>query len=140
MRWRLLIAVVAGTALLPGCGDGPNTARVSGRVTLDGQPLANAKVMFSPIAPKDNPNPGPTSGAVTDAEGRYTLILADGKESKGAVVGKHKVLIIPDKSAQRPGRAQGNDPLARYSGRNSPLEFDVPSGGTDNADFPLTSH
>ncbi len=139
MRWCSLIAGVAAAALLSGCSDGPKTAHVSGRVTLDGNPLANAEVMFSPIAPKDNPNPGPTSGAVTDAEGRYTLILADGKETKGAVVGKHKVMIVPDRSAKRPGHTQGNDPLARYSGRNTPLEFDVPSGGTDKADFPLTS-
>src|SRR5262249_24396048 len=86
-----LFAAVALVAA--GCGKGENeTASVSGRVTLNGQPVAKVAVMFQPIAPEGNLNPGPGSYGVTDSDGRYTLKLI-GKETSGAVVGKHKVRI-----------------------------------------------
>src|SRR5262245_52492362 len=92
MRCRLIVLGL----LLPllGCsGEGYKVAAVSGRVTLDGKPLARAYVHFAPIGSKDRIAPGPTSQGRTDSDGRYTLTL-DSNRRPGAVVGKHKVYII----------------------------------------------
>ncbi|MFL5340168.1 MAG: hypothetical protein ACJ8F7_08445 [Gemmataceae bacterium] len=139
MRVRLLI--VAVLQLSAGCGgsEGPKFARVSGRVLLNGRPLPNAAVLFAPVGSKQNINPGPSSGGKTDADGRYTLLVS-GQDTKGAVVGKHKVSItlIPeeDPADDRPKKHR-QLPL-RYHGKNTQLEFDVPPAGSDTADFGLT--
>src|SRR5262245_3421686 len=87
--WMLAALAV----VLAGCSRGPyQVASVSGRVTLDGQPLPSAAVLFQPVAPEGNINPGPGSYGITDEDGRYSMTLV-GVESKGAVVGKHKVRI-----------------------------------------------
>ena len=65
-------------------------APVSGPSRLNGKPLANASVTFAPLAAAGTMEPGPSSAATTDADGRYTLTLI-GKDGRGAVVGKHKV-------------------------------------------------
>jgi hypothetical protein len=146
---RRYLSIFAALILLPaGCSsESYKTASVSGRVTLNGEPLANAAVVFQPVAPEGNANPGPGSGGFTDADGRYTLKITkpNGQEIKGAVVGKHKVMITmkqtddsADDKAKRPKPPVKLPP--KISGKDTKLEFDVPSGGTDSADFPLTSH
>jgi hypothetical protein len=125
--------------LLSGCG-GPNKlARVSGRVTLNGQPLAKAAVVFQPVATGNSINPGPGSGGITDSNGRYTLTLT-GTKRNGAVVGQHKVIITmaqEDDSADDRPKPSKRLP-SRYN-RATKLEYEVLPGGTDSADFPLTS-
>jgi hypothetical protein len=124
--------------LVLGCGGRHNLARVSGRVTLNGQPLAHAAVTFQPIAAPGNSRPGTGSGGITDAQGRYSLKLI-GTETQGAVVGRHLVSISlarEDNSADdRPTRSK-QSPAKRKAKRQ--LEYDVPPGGTDSADFALT--
>src|SRR5438045_3919382 len=88
-RSLVLAAVAVWTA---GCGQSYKTAPVSGRVTLDGKPLANATVQFYPVAAPGT-DPGPTSLGHTDEDGRYTLSFVDSAATKGALVGKHKVFI-----------------------------------------------
>jgi hypothetical protein len=126
--------------LAVGCGGPHKVARVSGRVTLDGKPLANAAVVFQPIAGKGKVDPGPGSGGFTDAEGRYTLTLT-GKNTRGAVVGKHKVQItlVPPETSSADDQAKPVRQLPAQYNRRTKLEYDVPAGGTDKADFPLTS-
>src|SRR5262245_43176184 len=138
MRRRVLLLSVL---LLIGCIREPyKIAPVSGRITLDAKPLANAAVVFSPVAGNDNANPGPGSGAKTDADGRYTLTIV-GKDTKGAVVGKHKVRItmIPevDPADDRPQRPKPLPP--KYSGKDTILEFEVLPSGNKSADFELSS-
>jgi hypothetical protein len=144
---RRLLFLTALALSAAGCGSEPyQTAPVSGRVTLNGQPLASAAVMFQPVATGGNINPGPGSYGITDADGRYTLTLI-GKETKGGVVGKHKVRIAAhddtrqDPSDDRPFRR--TKPAVKvptkYNQAEAILEFDVPAKGTDSADFPLTS-
>jgi len=58
----LLLAVSAG------CG-GPKVVPVSGRVTLDGNPLAGARISFEPVKGTVDE----LSIATTDADGRYQL-------------------------------------------------------------------
>ena len=140
------LMLLAGLVALAGCSKGPyETAPVSGRVTLDGQPVANAAVMFQPVAPEGNINPGPGSYGITDAEGRYSLKLI-GKETRGAVVGKHKVRVENytdpgDSSDDRPRKPvkHANPIPGKYNRGEAILEFVVPADGTDQADFPLKS-
>ena len=78
---------MAGLAIgcFPGCGsDRPPLAPVGGVVTLDGKPLADAEVIFTPET-------GRHSTARTDAEGRYELEYLP--DVPGAVLGPHTVRI-----------------------------------------------
>jgi hypothetical protein len=130
----LLVALFAG-----GCGD-YGLAPVSGRVTLNGLPLADAYVSFQPIGDKDHGNPGPGSFGKTDADGRFTLRTVGGQRT-GAVIGKHRVTIRKGQTP-KPGvnedYAQYKDTLpARYNAKTE-LELEVVAA-TDQADFALTT-
>lgn len=87
MRSKLCFAIMV--CFLSGCGGGaddmPDVGHVTGVVTLDGAPLANAKVFFSPT------ESGRTSEAVTDAEGKYELRYI--RDIMGAKVGEHSVRV-----------------------------------------------
>lgn len=135
--WCALVIIPLGA----GCS-AAKTAPVSGRVTLDGQTLAGVHVAFQPVAKAGDIYPGGGSYAITDGDGRFTLLLVDG-EKPGAVIGQHRVEIsarseIPANIdvATRP-RPKVFVP-EKYS-RNSALTFDVPTGGTTAADFALSS-
>ena len=132
------------SCLLAGCGDkGYETVPVSGRVTLDGKPLADVGLTFLPLTPdKKNPNVGPGSLGRTDAEGRFTLQTVNGEE--GAIPAEHVVRMA---MAFAPG---GNSPdefallgspprksLLPQSAQDGSLHFTVPPEGTERADFAL---
>jgi hypothetical protein len=71
--------------LAAGCGaKGPTMAPAGGKVTYNGEPLANANVIFVPEGG------GLTSVGQTNAEGRFTL---SSSTRPGAVVGKHQVAV-----------------------------------------------
>jgi hypothetical protein len=73
--------------LLVGCRggtQGPPLAKVSGKVTYKGEPLANANVLFVPS--KGRPAQG-----TTDQEGLFTLTT--NKDGDGAAVGEHVIIV-----------------------------------------------
>ena len=80
------IVVTSLLLLVVGCGKGdrPDLAPVSGTVTLDGQPLAGAAVVF-------RPQQGRTSRGYTNQHGQYELIYL--RDIKGAKPGKNTVTI-----------------------------------------------
>jgi hypothetical protein len=133
---------VAGFVLLAAAGCGHRVAPVSGRVTLDGLPLANAFVTFQPIAQGKDINPGPGSAGKTDADGKYTLKVV-GSNSRGALVGPHRVTIVAYAGELPKSTDDFNPNLppqilpAEYNSA-SKLRFEVPARGTDQADFELT--
>jgi hypothetical protein len=140
MRTRLVFGVVLVVAL--GCGASTKFAPVSGKVTLNGQPLAKATVSFQPIAPEGTMEAAPGSAGKTNEKGEYVLKGSNGKN--GAWVGKHRVRIslLEEKIGETDERPRGGPPLgdkipARYNA-DSKETFEVPSGGTDKADFTLT--
>jgi hypothetical protein len=145
MFLRRLLMLAALAMLSAGCSSGEfATANVSGRVTVNGKPVEKVSVMFQPVAAEGKLNAGVGSYGVTDAEGRYALKLI-GKESKGAVIGKHKVRFENytdpgDTSVDSPKRRQAA-PTVKIPQRyyDKAMDFEVPSGGTDKADFQLTS-
>jgi hypothetical protein len=129
-----------------GCGPGaPRVAPISGRVTLDGQPLPKASVTFVPMATKENPNPGPTAQGMTDDDGRYQISVD--VATPGAVVGQCRIYIttilsdpaLDDRDAGGPIRKVRDKVPPRYN-TGTELVFAVPAGGTDQANFELTSN
>jgi hypothetical protein len=141
--------VLAGALALSlsGCGKG-GYASVSGVVTLDGKPARHVMVMFQPMASKDKPEPGRGSTTFTDEQGRFTLKTDDGKP--GAAVGKHKVRISSVYSEKlkgyelwEPGVNEPTksvaDPIPPEWNSESNKEFEVPSGGTDQANFNIVT-
>jgi len=137
--WLLGVALVS----VSGCGEAPKFAPVSGVVTLNGKPLANATVAFAPIAKEGSIDAGDGSAGKTNAQGEYTLTTS--RRVPGAMVGKHRVRISVlaqqvGESDQRP--PPGGWPLkdkipARYNGETT-LTFDVVPG-PNKADFDLKS-
>lgn len=132
----LLSMVLA--CVLSGCGGGASyeLVPVSGRVTLDGQPLANARVSFQPA--RDQTDTGPGSSGVTDAEGKYVLSVAGETETAGAVPGKHMVTISANAGSEPASdAAPAADRSLPPQASDGSLTFDVSAEGTDQANFDL---
>jgi hypothetical protein len=128
--------------LATGCG-GPSLAPVSGKITLDGKPLADATVGFYPLGA----NASITSSGKTNSNGEYTLKTVMDSRT-GAIVGKHRVSITvepdlvgnTDLPADKLGKIARPPKLpARYQGTESELTCEVPSGGKTDANFDLKS-
>ena len=128
----VMLSMIAGTS---GCGSSYQLADVSGRVTMDGEPLADATVSFVH-------SDGPSSFGKADADGRYTLqTVADGEH--GALVGTHVVRVnVSDggdaESDELTTPVKGTLIPARYN-TESTLTFEVTSAGSSEANFELTS-
>jgi hypothetical protein len=147
-RSVIVAPFVVGTLFfLAGCG-GPRIAPVSGVVLLDGKAYPNAVVSFQPIGSEANPNPGRGSTGITDEQGRFTLTY-DGSQN-GAVVGMHRVRIFTkfgvkapksDKTESDPDEKvpAGGERIPAEWNELSTKEFEVPSGGTDKADFAIVT-
>lgn len=88
-------------AAMAGCGGSqeklPQLVPVHGKVTLDGQPLANANISFLPPT-------GPSSAALTNDAGVYVLMNKSG--APGAVAGLHAVIITTDLLGARTKEAE----------------------------------
>jgi len=135
---RSLFVLFAGTllGLIVGCGEsGPELVDAHGIVTLDGKPVPNASVTFSP---KDGQ--GTTSSGLTDATGHYTLRFT--RDREGVMPGTHNVLIETEKVS--PEDVAEGEPVpefvplpAKYS-RPGELTADVSSDKPQH-DFALTS-
>lgn len=74
-------------ALVAGCSSSPQfeTAQAAGRVTLDGKPVTQGSVVFTP------PQGWPARGEL-DAEGRFTLSTYE--TGDGAILGQHEIVVI----------------------------------------------
>lgn len=84
MRQLLVVAICVMCLICIGCGPDAKLGEVTGKVTLDGQPVKGAVVTFTPV------DGGRASVGKTDDNGVYNL--AFGAEP-GALVGTHKVTV-----------------------------------------------
>jgi hypothetical protein len=94
--------ILVGAGLASSCGKQlPPMAEVSGKVTIDGQPVTGGQVTFIPDVPNPNdegakgqavaPSAGMSAGQI-DSSGQYKIYTA-GKA--GAPLGKYKVTVTP---------------------------------------------
>lgn len=95
--WKLSAVVSVGLVLSCGCGEKPvggpeGLIPVSGVVTLDGNPVADATITFTPK------REGGTSTGYTDENGKYELYF--GPSAAGAVEGEHVVSIEVGEGAE----------------------------------------
>jgi len=136
----LLPAMIAGIALLSGCGGGeagPALATVTGTVTLDGQPVDHGQVYFHPDSSRGTT--GPTSMAEIGPDGKYSIKSSQDRE--GAVVGFHQVRV----EIRHPPKDQNDTlpalmTLEKYSKpQTSGLTAEVKPGTENVIDLPVTS-
>jgi hypothetical protein len=135
--WKTI--TVSAMALLAfslvGCGpSGPEIASVEGRVTLDGEPLPEAQVLFVP-------DKGRPSVAKTGTDGYYRLEYVDGLE--GAIPGKCRVEITTRKPAE-PNTEGVMMPAVKEKvpvqyNRDTTLQFEVKPETNNVANFDLVS-
>ena len=78
---------------IAGCGRGEQYAPVAGLITLNGQPLADAKLIFEPVGDGEGNAAGKPSYGRTGQDGRYSLECPIAKKP-GAAVGEHRVRIL----------------------------------------------
>jgi len=114
-----------------GCsGSGVPLGKVTGKVTLDGQPLAGVIINFKP-------EDGRAATGTTDAEGIYSLEYS--YDEMGAKVGPNTVMLEWPLEAGEVGDSAPRKPIpAKYTGLNSELKVDVQKG-KNTLDFDLTS-
>jgi hypothetical protein len=111
---------------------------VSGRVTLDGQPLAGAVVTFQPIRDSSSEPPTATGSAgQTDKDGRFALRLVD-PDRMGALVGEHTVSISTATGPTVEGELPQGERVPEMW-RDGSQRFHVPVGGTSEANFEIDS-
>ncbi|MEP3479792.1 MAG: carboxypeptidase-like regulatory domain-containing protein [Fuerstiella sp.] len=150
-----------GLACLVGLGCGgsgdkwtanqPDTVDASGIVTLDGEPVEGATVVFGPI---DGKYP---AHAITESDGSFSAAAFTSKA--GAVPGKYKVALtktIEDKDAKKRKFDPGEDSEHAKDGggdvswanelpeiyklpNTTPVEIEVPAGGVSDLKIELTS-
>jgi hypothetical protein len=126
---RSALPLLCSVCLAAGCGGGRELGTVSGRITLDGKPLPDARVNFQPTG--ETKNPGIGSFGKTNANGEYSLTLID-QTAEGAIVGTHRVMIKavaggegdPTDDKRRPGK----DLVPPEYNIKSTLTFDVKPG------------
>lgn len=141
---RRLCAVVSSLAVIAGCtSQGRDLAPVSGRITLDGRPLAGGSIVCQPLAVPGSVNAGKGSGAYCDDDGRFQLKTLDGRD--GAVVGEHRVRIYGPRTQNAPasdsdrGGLRVPEIVPRKYNRETELTLTVPAEGTTEANFQLTT-
>lgn len=143
MHVYVYLTILLGVTAV-GCGTSEfELAPVSGTVTLDGKPVAEARVIFEPRREGQAAlTAGPGSDGLTDAQGRYSLTTSVGEE-QGAVVGPHTVTVSTylaevDRSRDTARVIRQEEIPSRYMEAGA-LTFEVPPDGTDKADFALES-
>lgn len=109
---NVAVCCAVGVLVLSGCGgtsDRPDVVPVSGKVLLNGEPVAGAQVTFhSEGSPR-------SAGGTTNQNGEFQLTTFDTND--GAVPGEHKVTILkPNEEAAGAGGGEmdPSDPGEAY--------------------------
>lgn len=121
--WTILC--VCGLLNLAGCSDFPKLYPVSGKVTLDGQPLTGGGLAFVPDTAKGNTAPVDCK-CLIDSQGHYELKSRGVKGSdngKGAPLGRYKVILVANPKDAKVPEINVN---ARYlKAETTPLSIEV---------------
>ena len=141
----LSLGVVVCLGLASGCGKNlPPMSPVSGKVTVNGQPLTAGQVALIPdvgIPTQENTKDQPTtvglSAGTIGSDGSYKISTA-GKD--GAPAGKYRVSVTPSMVPSGDGKtAPPSGFNQKFSDtRNTPLKIEVPSSAAGAYDLKLT--
>ena len=129
------LMLVTTLTLIAGCQPPgpvrPTLGTVTGTVTMDGKPLADVLVTFEPQAG------GRQSMGTTNAQGVYELTYD--VETKGAVVGSHRVTVTTPGVSEAPDPSgEAKDPVPAKYNTESTLVEEV-KAGANTIDLELTS-
>ena len=131
----MCFVLLAMAMLLPQTGCGPRSVPIQGTVTLDGAPLEGVQILFDQPEAKV----GNSFSGKTDGDGRFVLKLVS-EEISTPVAGEYRVTLT---TAVADRDALENTPLPKEripkQYRNGVLTFDLPDGGTLDAEFALKS-
>lgn len=136
IAWLPLLVVLAGVSA--GCFGPPTVTYsmipVAGTITFEGEPLANADVMF------DSPD-GPRGFGTTDENGRFTVITR--QYGPGLPVGTYRVLVTGSEKTRIRGTGKPVQLAAAYresgvgrvtiGAEMGPLSFDLKAKPTGAA-------
>lgn len=121
---RLLVILFAALCLTGGCGY--RITGVSGTVTVDSVPLANARIIFVPHTKER-----PAAMAYTNAEGVYRLYRQGPGKREGAATGMYTVKVVSDPDNPLPIEIP-----PEYNSR-SELNFEVKAGRANVFDIDI---
>jgi hypothetical protein len=117
------ILMIALLLLASGCGKKGRVwelnQKVEGVVKLEGAPIPNVHVQFVPEDPVEQ---GPISHGMTDEKGHFNLTTEDDRD--GAVIGKHKILVIAGRT-ESGARVGGNVPITYRTVKDTKCELEV---------------
>jgi hypothetical protein len=141
-RPRLALALVGLACLAAAaCGSKARFAdTVEGKLTKGTAPLAGVRVQFVPQDTSQGQLP--LSSATTDEKGFFRLTREDNGKP-GAVLGKHKVVLVPGRPGGGPRSRDEDDkpapaiapvPDAYHTLATTPLEIEIKA---DQKDYPL---
>lgn len=110
---RAVATALAAAVLVAGCGeeDGPALVGVTGTVTEDGKPLAEAVVLFTPTGG----GPERPGEDVTGPQGNFKLMT---NRRSGVAPGKYHVVVtkaVPKLSAEMAAQYEGDPYMATLS-------------------------
>jgi hypothetical protein len=109
---RVYLLTVAGSGLLflAGCA-GSTFPSVTGTVTLDGQPLDGAEVMFSPDVGE-----GQVATGLTDSKGRFRMGTI--KPGDGVRPGKYHVTVTKTAEPSKPVPSFGDTMAKKFAAKS----------------------
>ncbi|MDR1477796.1 MAG: carboxypeptidase-like regulatory domain-containing protein [Planctomycetaceae bacterium] len=141
--------VTAAIVLLAGCNKKTaiKTDIVQGKVTMDGSPLADAMVTFSPTG-----NEGKVGTGTTDASGQYKLQTLLGNPDAGTTSGDYIVTVSKQENVstgkQEMSESEGKMvnvvqakqlvPAKFTNKKSSPLKATVVEGQVNSFDFDVS--
>ncbi len=125
---RLRSVIFFLPSILVGCGGGDEyaTVPVSGILTCQGKPVANATINFSPLAAESREagKTGRQALGITDNEGRFKLTTYENYD--GALKGRHKVTFSMNVDEDAIGKRGGG--AVPNPCRDATMEFTVEKG------------
>jgi hypothetical protein len=132
-RWVWLIGLV----LLAGCGRSSDIQRVivSGKVSYQGQPIADGAILFTPVKGTKGP-----AAAARIENGAYQAAIAG-----GVPVGTHRVEVLAFRASSGSSQSSGSQVfqmakeqfLPKQYNRESTLTATVDDNGKQTKDFEL---
>jgi hypothetical protein len=129
----IALALLVSVPFLSGCGAKP--VKVTGTVTLNGQPVEGATVQFVPVNDGGRPAVG-----TTGADGGFSLTTIENHD--GAMPGEYKVVITynpPVETAPAQNTEQGMKQAtqAQSQAKRGKPKYVIPAAYTDPAKTPV---